>query len=89
MPYNRLPRPRACSEEQLPNGSSIPDEGKLRGPNTNGVGSDLPIFQKQGHGGGRPSRSSSMAVHRDIYGGVRSPVAMDYSLSSWRAPGQW
>ena len=34
MPYNRLPRPGACPEGQLPNGSSVPDEGHLGAHNT-------------------------------------------------------
>ena len=84
MPYTRLPRLRACPEGQLPNESSVPDEGHLGAHNTHGVGSGLPTSQGRGHGGGRPSRNTGTVVYHNIYGS-----ATDYSFSSWHAPDQW
>ena len=85
----RLPRPRACSEGQLSNGSSIPDESHPGAHNTDGMGSGLPTSQERGHGGDRPFRNSGTAVYRNIYGSARSPGATDYNLSSCRVPDQW
>ena len=87
MPYNRLPRPRACPEEQLPKGNSVPDEGHLEAHNTDGVGSGLPTSQERRHGSGRPPRNSGTTAYRNIHGSARSFGATDYSLS--RAPDQW
>ena len=42
--------------KQLPNRSSVSDEGHLGAHNTDGVGSDLPTSQERSYGGGRPSR---------------------------------
>ena len=90
MPYYKLPRPRACSEGQVPNGSSVSDEGHFGAQNTDGVGSGLPMFQEGGHGGCRSSRNRGTAVYRDIYAGARSSGATNYSFfSSWRMPDQW
>ena len=88
MPYNRLPRPRACPEGQLPNGSSIPDDGNLGAHNTDGVSSGLPTSQERGHGGDHPSCNNSTAVYRNFYGRARSPGATYYSFS-WRLFDQW
>ena len=89
MPYNRLPRPRACLGGKLPNGSSVPDEGHLGAHNTDGVDSGLPTYQERYHGGGHPSRNSGTATYSNIYGSAKSSGATDYSFSSWRAPDQW
>ena len=90
MPYNRLPRCRACPEGQLlPKGSSVPDEGHIGVHRTDGVGSGLPTSQERGCGGGCPFRNSCTAVNRYNHVGARSPGAMEYSFSSWRGPDQW
>ena len=39
MPYNRLPRPRACPEGKLPDGRNVPNRRHLGTHNTDGVSS--------------------------------------------------
>ena len=88
MPYNTLPRPRACPEGKLPNRTSIPDDGHLGTHNPDGVSSGLPTSQERGHGGDHPSCNNGTAVYRSFYGRVRSPGATYYSFS-WRLFDQW
>ena len=65
---------------------AFPTKRHLGAHNIDRVNCGLPTSQEWGHGGGRPSRNSGTAVHRDNYSGARSPDATEYSFSSWRAP---
>ena len=88
MPYNTLPRPRACPKGKLPNRTSIPDDGHLGTHNPDGVSSGLPTSQERDHGGDHLSCNNGTAVYRSFYGRARSPGATYYSFS-WRLFKQW
>ena len=96
MPYIRLPRPRACSEVQLSNGISIPDEAlasrRLR-IGTMGAVAPLatvarPFITTSTAAPGLPALQATASAHgaRLISGGTMEEASISTGTTSFMAP---